>query len=207
MRRVLVTGFGPYAEERDNPSGEIAERLDGSTEAGMSFHGCVLPVSSAAAPALLRDAIEAQLPEIVIVTGVTPARARPALERVAVNVADFPIPDIDGVESIDAPVVEDGPAAYFSTLPIKAILAGWQAAGIDGYVSNSAGTYLCNQMFYLAQHLTAGTPTASGLVHIPMPAGPRGPSLDLLERSVRLAAVVTSTHVGPDLLLGAGSTS
>ncbi len=210
MIRVLITGFGPYQEERDNPSGSIAESLDGTTVGPVSFSGCVLPVSARTAPKLLQRAIEECSPEVVLVTGVTPARERPALERVAINLTDYPIPDVDGFVAIDSPILAGAPAAYFSTLPIKAILANWRAAGIGGYVSNSAGTYLCNQLFYLAQHLTANTPSLSGLVHLPLPRSEPADAhlpLELLEDAVRRAAVVAATHVGPDLVLGAGSTS
>lgn len=205
MSQVLVTGFGPYAEEEDNPSGAIARRLDGTRTGGVTFRGCELPVSSGQAPLLLRAAITDEPPDAVVLTGVTPARTRPALERVAINTADFPIPDVDGVVAVDDPIVEGGPAAYFSTLPIKAILGRWRECAIDGYVSNSAGTYLCNQLFYLARQATEGTPTRCGLVHVPVPSETF--PLDVLTTAVRTAAVVAATHTGPDLRLGAGSTS
>jgi len=216
MKSVLVTGFGPYEEELDNPSGRIAQALDGTTVGAVNFHGCVLPVSARAAPPLLHRTIESLQPDVVIVTGVTPARSKPALERVAINVADYPIPDNDGLMSIDSPLETVGPAAYFSTLPIKAILAEWTAGRIAGYVSNTAGTYLCNQIFYTAQHATAHTTCISGLIHIPVPSNhPRHgspspdspPDFEVLVEAIRSAGIVAATRVGPDLVLGAGSTS
>jgi pyroglutamyl-peptidase len=153
-----------------------------------------------------------------VVTGVAPGRAAPALERVAVNVRDFPIPDVDGLNPIDEPVVDGGPDAYLSTLPVKAILARWRHDGIPGYVSNTAGAFLCNQIFYLARHLTREGPAIAGLVHIPVGPDraarmaraslpPPSLPLDLLEQAVGLAAVVAASHEGPDLRLAAGAIS
>jgi pyroglutamyl-peptidase len=146
---------------------------------------------------------------------VAPGRTAPALERVAVNVRDFPIPDIDGLEPVDEPICDGGPDAYLSTLPIKTILSCWRQAEVPGYVSNTAGTFLCNQIFYLARHLTRHTATAVGFIHVPAaPARaaasavpPPSMALDLVEHAVRLAALVTGTHDGPDLRLGAGAIS
>jgi pyroglutamyl-peptidase len=205
MSEVLVTGFGAFAESEDNPSGRIATRLDGWNGDGVRIHGLVLPVRSGTVGRLLAAAIERVHPDVVIVTGVTPNRSEVAIERIGINVLDFPIADIDGVTPIDEPIVAGAPPAYFSTLPVKAILAGWQRRNIPAYVSNSAGTYVCNQTFYLARHLTEGKPLIAGLVHIPLPT----PTLDLLqlEEAVRTAAVIAATHRGADLRLGAGTTS
>lgn len=213
MSVALVTGFGPYADQTDNPSGVIASRLDNHSIDGVRIRGCVLPVGTALVGAVLAEAIKRVQPEIVVVTGVAPGRTAPALERVAVNVRDFPIPDIDGHGPIDEVVVPDGPDAYLSTLPVKAILSRWGAEGIPGYVSNTAGTFVCNQTFYLARHLTRDTPTATGLVHIPAVSSqaatmiPPTPSLPagLIEHAIRLAVMVAATHEGPDLPLGAGA--
>ncbi|WP_280495589.1 peptidase C15, partial [Nocardia farcinica] len=164
MSRVLLTGFGAYGEERDNPSGWIARRLDGIRVDGARVAGRVLPVDTEGVRSALVAAIDEVGPEIVLVTGVAPGRPSPAVERVAINVRDFPVPDINGHTPIDLPVEPGGPEAYLSTLPIKAIVDGWRAAGIPSYVSNTAGTYLCNQTFYLARHLCAAR---AGMVHIP----------------------------------------
>jgi pyroglutamyl-peptidase len=215
MKHVLVTGFGAYAEESQNPSGLIAERLDGHVGEGVQIHGRVLAVGTNLVEPALAAAIEEVAPDVVVITGVTPGRAAPAVERVAINVRDFPIVDVEGHMPIDEPVAADGPPAYFSTLPTKAILARWREDGIPGYLSNTAGTYVCNQTFYLARHLTRSTTIRAGLVHIPsstanavasLPPPPALP-LDVLERAVRLAALVAATHDGADLRFSAGATS
>ncbi len=215
MSVVLLTGFGAYEEESQNPSGAIAAKLDGYEEEGVLICGLVLPVSSSGVAAILAQAIETIQPDVLLITGVTPGRAAVAVERVAINIRDFPIPDIDGATPVDEPIVETGPAAYFSSLPIKAILSAWREKEIPAYVSNSAGTYLCNQTFYLARHLTASRPISAGLVHIPLSSANASaaqhpaPSLclDLLQEAVRTAAMVAAKHSGPDLKLGAGTTS
>ncbi|MBF6440243.1 peptidase C15 [Nocardia cyriacigeorgica] len=212
MNRVLLTGFGAYAEETDNPSGVIARRFDGARVEGADVVGRVLPVATEEVRAVLVEAIDEIRPDVVLVTGVAPGRASPAVERVAINMRDFPIPDIDGNIPIDRPIDASGPDAYLSTLPIKAIVDGWHSAGIPGYVSNTAGTYLCNQTMYLARHLCSAR---AGMVHLPAtPARaaaelPPPPSMSPsdLEESVRLAISVAVTHRGPDLHLGAGAIS
>jgi len=210
---VLVTGFGAFGEETSNPSGALAARLDGSRAGEAQIAGRVLPVATGRVEAELAAAIASTRPDIVIVTGVAPGRTAPALERVAVNVRDFPLTDIDGACPVDEPVVPAGPDAYLTTLPVKAVLSAWRTAGVPGYVSNTAGTYVCNQVFYLARHLTRASAARCGLVHLPTvpERAARGavplPSLPLgmLERAVRLAAAVTAAHAGADLTLAAGA--
>lgn len=215
MTVALITGFGAFGDETTNVSGSLAASLDGRRLDDVRCVGCVLPVAGERVGATLLAAVEQAQPDILIVTGVAPGRAAPALERVAINVRDFPLADVDGACPVDEPVVTGGPEAYFSTLPIKAVLAAWRRAGIPGYVSNTAGTYVCNQTFYLARHITAASGIRCGLVHLPVDP-PRAaaeafppPSLpiDILERSVACAVTVTAAHQGEDVVLGAGALS
>lgn len=215
MNCVLVTGFGPYGDEADNPSGAIARRIDGTQIGGHDVRGRVLPVDTEAVRDALAEAIDSIRPKVVLVTGVAPGRVAPALERVAINVRDFPIPDIAGRTPVDRPVVAQGPDAYLTTLPVKAVVEAWRAEGIPGYVSNTAGTYLCNQTFYLARHLSEDSVRA-GMLHIPaLPArtvemgSPPTPSMsfDVLEQAVRLTVSTSLLHIGPDLRIGGGSIS
>ncbi|WP_063017112.1 pyroglutamyl-peptidase I family protein [Nocardia nova] len=216
MIRALVTGFGSYTQETDNPSGALAQLLDGQTFDKIEVVGRVLPVDTIAVREVLTATIDAIRPKVIVATGVAPGRAAPALERVAINVRDFPIPDNQGQEPIDEPVELDGAAAYLSTLPNKAILRAWREAGIPGYLSNTAGTYLCNQTFYLARMLSEHTDARTGFVHIPVTpnraaqsAMPPAPSMTLaqLERAVRLVVSVAARHRGPDLRIGGGAIS
>ena len=168
FRRVLtalVTGFGPFASVERNPSELIASELDGTDLAGTPVVGRVLPVSAERTPLAVRETIAEVGPSLVLLLGVAAGRSALAAERIAVNVLDFDQPDNDGAQPVDVPIHAGGPAAYFSTLPVRAIVQAWQAAGIPGYVSDTAGTYLCNAALYSALDTLNGVP--AGFVHLP----------------------------------------
>lgn len=213
MTTALVTGFGAYAGEPDNPSQALVQRLDGQVVDGVRIVGRVLAVSTTAVGPALRAALDEVRPDVVLATGVAPGRPAVSIERVAINVRDFPIEDVDGAQPVDLPVVADGPAAYLSTLPIKAVVAAWRKAGIPGFVSNTSGTYLCNQVFYLARRLTDGTAARAGFLHVPVVAHaatgwppPPSQALDQVVEAVRVGVHVAATHAGPDVELIAGMT-
>ncbi len=211
---VLVTGFGAFGGGEKNPTAEIVRMLDGSSVAGHRVHGVELPVTATGAPAALEGAVERHRPALVLSTGLANGRSMLALERVAINVMDFPMPDNDDRQPADEPIVEDGPAAYFTTLPIKATLAAWREEGLPGYVSNSAGTYVCNQTFYHSLHLSGKHGYRAGLIHVPyLPeqaarakGGAPSMSLDLMLRAVELALEV-SLQRSEDIVLPAGALS
>jgi pyroglutamyl-peptidase len=115
---ALVTGFEPYNGATSNPSGAVAQLLDGVDVGGARITGRVLPVSAAATPAALRSAIDEAGPDIVLLLGVWPGRHALQVERVAVNVLDFPFPDNDGAQPDGVDAVEDAPAAYLATAPL-----------------------------------------------------------------------------------------
>jgi pyroglutamyl-peptidase len=163
---ILLTGFPQFANVGRNPSEAIVAALDGSTVDGQQVAGRVLPVSAAWTPGAVRAAIEETAPELVLLLGVAPGRAGLTVERIAVNVFDFPDPDNDGAQPVDEPIEPDGPVAYFTTLPARQIVEAWRAAGIPGSLSDTAGTYLCNAAMYVALHLTGGSPPA-GFIHLP----------------------------------------
>lgn len=210
---ILVTGFGSYGDQTNNPSQLLARALDGRHIAGESVTGVVLPVATAQVGQALAAAIDDARPRLVVALGVAPGRTAPALERVAVNVRDFPIPDTDDAQPVDEPIIVDGPDAYLATLPIKKILFAWQNAGLPGYVSNTAGTYLCNQVSYLISHRARQEGFLAGFIHLPaLPAWQAkvpAPSMSLepMEQAVQIAVAVAAGHDGPDLSLGAGAVS
>ncbi len=211
---VLVTGFGSYGDQTNNPSQLLARALNGWRVAGESVTGVVLPVDTGQVGPALATAIDNARPRLVVALGVAPGRTAPALERVAVNVRDFPIPDTDGALPVDEPVIVDGPDAYLATLPVKKILSAWQNAGLPGYVSNTAGTYLCNQVFYLISHRARQDGFRAGFIHLPaLPACDTAkvpaPSMSLepMEQAVQIAVTVAAGHDGPDLSLAAGAVS
>jgi pyroglutamyl-peptidase len=135
--------------------------------AGRTIVARVLPVTAAAAGPALIQAVHETEPEMILSLGLASGRTHIAIERVAINVLDFLIPDNDGVQVIDEPVVPGGPAAYFSTIPVKAVAEAWKDGGIPGYVSDTAGTYLCNAALYTALHLGAERGIRAGFIHLP----------------------------------------
>jgi pyroglutamyl-peptidase len=163
---ILLTGFPQFANVGRNPSEAIVAALDGSTVDGQQIAGRVLPVSAAWTPAAVRAAVEETAPDLVLLLGVAPGRAGLSVERTAVSVFDFPDPDNDGAQPVDEPIEPGGPVAYFTTLPARQIVEAWRVAGIPGYLSDTAGTYLCNAAMYVALHLTGGSLPA-GFIHLP----------------------------------------
>ena len=164
---LLVTGFGPFGKVERNPSELIARELDGARIAGHDVAGRILPVSAESTPGAVRAALEETEPALALLLGVATGRAALSAERVAVNVFDFDEPDNDGARPVDIPIEPDGPAAYFATLPLRAILDAWKRADVPGYLSDTAGTYLCNAALYTALHATAEEARPVGFVHLP----------------------------------------
>jgi pyroglutamyl-peptidase len=152
MRSVLLTGFEPFAGERLNPSAQIAEALDGREIAGHRVRGVILPCAFGESRRALLRALRSVEPALVICTGQAGGRAHLTPERVAINLDDARIPDNRGAQPSDRPIVRAGPAAYWSSLPVKAIVAALQARGLPASVSHSAGTYVCNHVFYSLMH-------------------------------------------------------
>lgn len=164
MKTVLLTGFEPFGGETVNPSWEAARQLDGETIAGARVHARLLPCVFGAALDELYRQLDALRPDVAIAVGQAGGRPDIAVERVAINVNDARFPDNAGRQPIDEPVVANGPAAYFSTLPIKAIVAGLRERGLPATVSQSAGTFVCNHVMYGLLH--RGGPRA-GFIHLP----------------------------------------
>ena len=169
--RILLTGFEPFGGEPVNPSWEIARALDGWACEGRRVHAVQLPCVFGDALRQLDEALAAHRPALVVCLGLAGGRTEISVERVAINVDDARIPDNRGRQPIDAPVEPDGPAAYFSTLPIKAIARDARAAGIAASVSNTAGTFVCNHVFYALMHRLATRPELAhargGFIHVP----------------------------------------
>jgi pyroglutamyl-peptidase len=166
--KALVTGFEPFGGDRINPSFEALRRLPPRLGV-LDIATRPLPVVYGAALRTLREGIAATAPDIVLCAGLAGGRAELSLERVAINIDDARIPDNDGNQPIDRPVVADGPGAYFATLPIKAAVAALREAGLPAAVSNSAGTFLCNHVFYGLMHEAAagGHRFRGGFLHVP----------------------------------------
>lgn len=165
---VLITGFEPFGGECVNPSWLAATHFAGAHIAGHDIITACLPTAFDASLQALQALLDEHQPQLVIAFGQAAFRSRISLERVAININDARIPDNDGAQPIDTPVIAGGEAAYFSRLPIKAILQTLQTAGIPAEISNSAGTYVCNHVFYGLLHYCANYPgMRAGFVHIP----------------------------------------
>jgi pyroglutamyl-peptidase len=168
MKTVLITGFEPFGGEKVNPSQEIARQLNGRVIAGRRVIGRILPCVFGAANAELRRILRETAPELVIAVGQAGGRAEITPERVAINVDDARIADNAGAQPVDVPVVARGPAAYWSTLPVKAIVAALRAHEIPVAVSQTAGTFVCNHVFYGLMHaLRARRGVRGGFIHVP----------------------------------------
>ena len=209
MTTVLLTGFEPFGGDASNPSGEavrlVAERWDGPEELATA----VLPVAFQGAAQRLRSLVAAHRPDVVIATGLAGGRAAIGVERVAVNLIDARIPDNDGAQPVDAPSVAGAAPAHFATLPVKAIAQRIADAGIAAEVSYSAGTFVCNHVFFTALEIAASG-TRAGFLHVPWSAE-HAPSTDPatlpladIVRAIE-TAVRTSLDVAVDSAAPAGT--
>ena len=163
MTKVLLTGFEPFGKASSNPSGEIVKQISGE-----NIVTAILPVAYAQSAERLLALIAEHNPDVVICLGQAEGRTQITPEKVAINLDDARLADNEGVLRNDAKILEDGPDAYFSTLPIKEIVEAIKAVGVPAAVSLSAGAFLCNHVFYVAQNKFAGTKIRSGFVHVPL---------------------------------------
>jgi len=219
---VLLTGFDPFGGETLNPSWEAVAALNGASIAGRRIVAVRLPTSFARSPRALRAAIRKHAPELIVCVGQAGGRAQISLERIAINIDDARIADNDGAQPVDQPIVRNGPAAYFSTLPIKAMLAAMRKAGVPVEISQTAGTFVCNRVFYALMHALAedgnrllDSPNdriRGGFVHIPYLPGqaagqPGAPSLSLEIVIAGLKIMIeTALRTRKDLRIAAGAT-
>ena len=165
---ILLTGFEPFGGEPINPSAEIVRRLDGRVIAGQRVVGRVLSCVFGRAREELHAALADAAPRVVLALGQAGGRSELSLERVAINVDDARIPDNAGQQPIDRPIVDGGPTAYWSTLPIKAIVAALRSAALPAAVSQTAGTFLCNHLFFALMHALDRRPgVRGGFLHVP----------------------------------------
>ena len=167
--KIVVTGFEPFAHGSENPTLEVLAQLRRANDIEGDLTTIQLPVDSERISAITSENLDTLRPDLWISLGLAPGLAVIAVERIAANVMDFPIPDNVGVQHGGRAVFEDGPAAYMATLPVKTIATDLRASGIPAKVSNSPSTYLCNQMMYTVLHLVAekGLKTRAGFIHVP----------------------------------------
>ena len=215
LPRVLLTGFDPFGDAlqggpRLNPSWLAVQALQGQTIAGHQMVAAQLPTVFQASRTELLRLLALHQPALVICTGQAGGRSALSLERVALNIDDARIPDNAGRQPVDQPVVAGGPPAYFTTLPIKAMLQSLLGAGLPAEVSQTAGTFVCNHVFYALMHALAEAPpdgrVRGGFVHVPWLPEQGLPSLPLedIVRGLRLA-VATALSTPVDIVRSAGA--
>jgi len=165
---ILVTGFEPFGGEAINPSWEAVRRLNGDT-GDVRVERLLVPTTYADSIRTVTEVIDRLHPSTVLMVGQAGGRAELSIERVAVNCDDAQAPDSAGVLHEDAPIVSQGPTAYLATLPVKQIVAGLRSAGLPASVSNTAGLFVCNHLFYGVLHhiVTRNLDTQAGFVHVP----------------------------------------
>ncbi|MBY4731588.1 pyroglutamyl-peptidase I [Cupriavidus pauculus] len=200
-RTVLLTGFEPFEQEPINPSWEAVRALDGERVGDATIVARQLPCVFGKAIDVMAALVAEVRPDVVIAVGQAGGRTEMSIERVAINVDDARIADNAGAQPIDAAIAPAGPAAYFSSLPIKAIVRDMRAAGVPAMVSQTAGTFVCNHVFYGLMHTLAQPGVAAvrgGFIHIPyLPEQaarhPGAPSLalDTLIAGLRVAVATT----------------
>ncbi|MFD7503503.1 pyroglutamyl-peptidase I [Streptomyces sp. NPDC059850] len=213
MTRILLTGFEPFGGSAVNPSWQAVSLVAADPPPGLTVTAARLSCVFGTALDELRAEVERTDPEVVVCVGEAGGRPDVTVERVAINVNDARIPDNAGRQPVDGPVVEGGPAAYFATLPVKACVAAVRAAGIPASVSQTAGTFVCNHVFYGLAHLIATERPAlrGGFVHVPyLPeqvvdrAEPSLPAATVAE-ALRAIAITAAT-TGADLRSAEGAT-
>ncbi len=222
-RAILLTGFEPFGGETVNPSWQVVQALAGQRVAGARIVGLQVPCVFGAALEVMNEALIATEPVLVLALGQATGRADFSIERVAINVDDARIADNAGALPIDSPVIAGAPAAHFSTLPIKAMVMALREAGLPASVSQSAGTFVCNHVFYGLMHALqsqrrdqprALSQTRAGFMHLPllpeqaarMPGLHSSMPLATMVQGVQLALSCAMAHShAPDLRFSEGT--
>jgi pyroglutamyl-peptidase len=166
--KLLISGFEPFGNDPINPSQDVVLGLPDHLD-GVTLIRSVLPVVRGEAADRLKALMLAHQPDAVLCVGQAGGRTGLTIERIAINVDDYPIPDNANHQPIDEPIAPGGPSAYLLTLPQKAIVAAWREAGYPASLSNTAGTFLCNHVAYASAHFAAHhfPNMRTGFIHLP----------------------------------------
>lgn len=204
---LLLSGFEPFDGERLNPSWECLRALEETQGQDVRVSCVELAVDRERGPQALLAQVDALSPDAVIMLGEAGGRMAVTPERVAINVDDYRIPDHGQRQPRDEAIVPGGPAAYFSTLPLRDMVIALHARRIPAEVSNSAGTYLCNHLFYRMMHELErrGSRIPAGFIHLPyvteqvLGVRPARPSLPLptLVEAVRICIEICARAASP----------
>ena len=191
MKKLLITGFDPFGGESINPSWEAVKLLPEEIGEYTVYKLQIPTVFGVAAEKLLEKAAEIR-PDVIISVGQAGGRAAVTPERVGINIRDARITDNAGISPKDEPIVPGGPDGYFSTLPVKAMIAAITEAGLPAAISNTAGTFVCNDVLYTLLHRYQGTGTRCGFIHVPYLPQQGEPNLPLEQTAQALIAAVSA---------------
>ncbi|HHY16870.1 MAG TPA: pyroglutamyl-peptidase I [Firmicutes bacterium] len=169
MKNILVTGFDPFGGERVNPASRAVSRLTGMETNGYQIVTREIPTVFGKSGQVVQQAIQDLNPSVVINVGQAGGTHAIRVERLAVNMDDARIPDNENNQPEDSPIVIDGPVAYWSTIPVRRIVEELQQNGIPAFISYTAGTYVCNHVFYSTRHFVESNrlPIKVGFIHVP----------------------------------------
>jgi len=188
-RKLLITGFDAFGEDSINPSWEAVKLLP-EIIADFEVHKLEIPTVFGLATRKVLEKAEEIQPDVILCVGQAGGRDAVTPERIAVNIRDAKIPDNAGNQPVGQYVAEDGPAAYFSTVPVMAMAQAIRDAHIPGAVSNSAGAFVCNDTLYGLLHHFAGTDVKVGFIHVPWLPEQGTPSLPLAQTARALEAAI-----------------
>lgn len=191
MKRLLITGFDPFGGQSVNPSWEAVRRLPEKIADFQIFPHRIPTVFHAAGQQVLSLAASVH-PDVILCVGQAGGRKEVTPERIGINLRSASICDNEGNQPVETPIVPQGPAAYFSTLPVPAMTEAIRKAGFPSAVSNSAGTFVCNDVLYTLLHHYAGSPVQVGFIHLPYLPEQGAPSLSLEDMVQALIAAITA---------------
>jgi len=200
-KKVLLTGFEPFGGVNFNPSGAVVQEIAEHGIDGIEIVTAILPVEFKRASEKLINLISTHKPSVIISLGQAEGRDFIGLEQVAINLADGRIADNVGVKLVNQPINVTAADGYFSTLPIRAIVDAISALGISAKVSYSAGTFICNEIFFTAQSFLQGSTVISGFIHLPLATNQAAefPGLATMSIEDQVAAIRAAIKVSVDV--------
>lgn len=191
MKKLLITGFEPFGGNNVNPAWE-AVRLLPDTVGDYAVHPLHVPTLYGETARQVIAACEELRPDAVLCIGLAGGRGAVTPERIAVNIRDARIADNAGVLCSGERIVPDGPAAYFATVPVEAMRDAIRAVNLPAAVSNTAGTYVCNDLLYTLLHHFDGTSVCVGFLHVPYLPEQGTPGMALSDTVRALEAAITA---------------
>ena len=189
MKTLLITGFDPFGGAEVNPSWQAVKRLPEQV-GGFRVHKLEIPTVFGAAAQMVAQKAEQIGADVILCVGQAGGREAVTPERIAVNIRDARIADNAGNQPKGEFVAQDGPAAYFATVPVKNMVQAMENAGIKATVSNSAGAFVCNEVMYSLLHHFDGTQTKVGFIHVPFIPEQGSPSMELEQITHALVAAI-----------------